>query len=74
MTEQNHQPTTFETFVKSHAFGQRDRFRDALLRRFNPRISDQTYRNWERGVYEPDEARRDIINEVAVEIYGETIY
>ena len=74
MTDQEHQPTTFELFVKSHPFGLRDQFRDALLRRFEPRISEQTYRNLERGVYEPDETRRDIINEVAIEIYNENIY
>ena len=74
MTEQEHQPTTFELFVKSHPFGKRDQFRDALLRRFEPRISEQTYRNWECGKYEPDEARRDTINLVAFEIYGELIY
>lgn len=74
MTKQQHQPTIFETFVKSHPFGLRNKFRDALIRRFDPCISNQTYRNWERGIYEPDESRRDTINEVAIEIYNKNIY
>lgn len=71
---QDHTPTTFEIFVKSHAFGDRERFRRRLMFAMEPPISDQTYRNWERGIYEPDPSRRDTINEVARQIYGEPIY
>lgn len=71
---QEHQPTKFELFVKSHPFGLRDKFRDALLRRVDPRVTDQTYRNWERGINEPGAQYTATINEVATEIYGEAIY
>lgn len=74
MTQQEHQPTIFELFVKSRPFGKRDMFRRCLLRKMEPPITDQTYRDWEQGKREPADNRRDIINEVAIEVYGELIY
>lgn len=69
-----HAPTIFEKFVMSRPFGKRNEFRNALMKRIEPRISDQTYRNWENGQYEPSETYRDTINMVAIDIYGELVY
>ena len=38
-------------------------------------MSDQTFRNWEAGTYEPDtDAKREVINQCAMAIIGKTIY
>ena len=38
-------------------------------------MSDQTFRNWEAGTYEPDTAaKREIINQCAEAITGKPIY
>ena len=38
-------------------------------------MSDQTFRNWEAGVYEPDtDAKRDVINQCAEAFTGKPIY
>lgn len=66
--------TIFSAFVKSRPYGKRDKFRDELMRRIEPRVSDQTYRNWENGLYEPSDTYRDTINLVAMEIYEERVY
>ena len=66
--------TKFQQFVSKIEHGNYSRFRDAILQRLTPRISEQTFRNWERGIYEPDEIRRDAINAVAVELTGKPVY
>ena len=66
--------TKFQDFVQNIPHGMYAKFRDELLRRLEPRVTDQTFRNWERGKYEPDDTRREAINQVAQEITGKTIY
>ena len=66
--------TKFQQFVSKIEHGNYSRFRDAILQRLTPRISEQTFRNWERGIYEPDEIRRQDIDAVAVEVTGKPVY
>ena len=49
-------------------------FRDAILQRLTPRVTDQSFRNWERGLYEPDDTRRDAIDAIAIDVVGVPIY
>lgn len=66
--------TQFQQFVSKIEHGKYKAFRDAILQRLTPRICDQTFRNWERGVYEPDPTRREAINAIAVEVIGKPVF
>ena len=66
--------THFQEFVTKIEHGNYRRFRDAILQRLTPRISEQTFRNWERGIYEPDETKRDAIDAIAVEVIGQPVF
>lgn len=66
--------TPFQEFVTKIEHGNYRRFRDAILQRLTPRISEQTFRNWERGIYEPDETKRDAIDAIAVEVIGQPVF
>jgi len=37
-------------------------------------MSDQTFRNWENGLFDPAEPKREVINKVAEELTGKRIY
>lgn len=66
--------TPFQEFVTKIEHGNYRRFRDAILQQLTPRISEQTFRNWERGIYEPDETKRDAIDAIAVEVIGQPVF
>ena len=66
--------TQFQQFITTVEHGKYAAFRDVLPMALDPRVTDQTFRNWERGKYEPDDTRREAINQVAQEITGKTIY
>ena len=66
--------TLFQQFITTMEHGKYAAFRDALLKAIEPRVTDQTFRNWEKGLYEPELTRRDVINQVALEITGKPIY
>lgn len=66
--------TPFQEFVEKLPHGSYKTFRDAILRRLTPRVTDQSFRNWERGLYEPDDTRRDAINAIAIDVVGSPIY
>lgn len=66
--------TQFQQFISNLEHGKYRPFRDAVLQRLTPRISEQTFRNWERGIYEPDETRRQDIDAIAIEMTGAPVY
>lgn len=70
----NTQRTKFQDFIGRLNIYQYSEFRNKVLQRLDPRVSEQTFRNWQNGKYEPDPARRETINAVAVEVTGEKIY
>lgn len=37
-------------------------------------ISDQTFRNWQNGIYEPSPEKQEVLNAVAIELTGKPIY
>lgn len=66
--------TPFQAFVEKLPHGSYKVFRDAILQRLTPRVTDQSFRNWERGLYEPDESRREAIDAIAIDVIGTPIY
>ena len=66
--------TPFQQFVMNLPHGSYKTFRDAILTRLTPRVTDQSFRNWERGLYEPDDTRRDAIDAIAIDVVGSPIY
>lgn len=70
--------TKFQQFIEDLPHGQYATFRNMVkleMLKADLGISDQTFRNWESGTYEPeDDAKRDIINQCAEALTGKTIY
>ncbi|MBQ1780801.1 MAG: hypothetical protein II001_05150 [Bacteroidales bacterium] len=70
--------TPFQEFVQNMPHRCYATFRNMVKREMlaaEISISDQAFRNWERGVYEPDTAqKREIINRCAQAVVGKTIY
>ena len=70
--------TPFQKFIDTLPHGQYATFRASVkleLLKVGIDITDQTFRNWENGTYEPDQPqKRDVINAVAVAMTGKPIY
>ena len=70
--------TPFQQFIQDLPHGQYATFRNLVrieMLKADLGISDQTFRNWEAGTYEPDTAaKRAVINQCAEAITGKTIY
>jgi hypothetical protein len=70
--------TPFQQFITNLPHGQYASFRASVkleLLKVGIDITDQTFRNWENGTYEPDQPKkRDVINAVAVAMTGKPIY
>ena len=70
--------TPFQQFIKDIPHGQYATFRNMVkleMLKADIPMSDQTFRNWENGTYEPDQPqKRDVINAVAVAMTGQPIY
>lgn len=62
----------FKEFVSDMPHGLFEPFRRKILATLG--VSEQTFRNWQNGVYEPDDERKAIINGIAIEITGKPIY
>lgn len=69
--------TPFQEFIANLPHGQYATFRNLVkleMLKADISMSDQTFRNWESGTYEPDEQKRAIINKCAEAIAGKLIY
>lgn len=69
--------TPFQQFIQELPHSQYATFRNMVkleMLKADLGISDQTFRNWERGATEPDEAKCAIINQCAEAITGKRIY
>ena len=70
--------TPFQQFIANIPHGQYFTFRNMVkleMLKADISMSDQTFRNWEAGTYEPDdETKRAVINQCAEAITGKTIY
>ena len=68
----------FQQFITNLPHGQYANFRASVkleLLKVGIDITDQTFRNWENGTYEPDQPqKREVINAVAVAMTGQPIY
>ena len=69
--------TPFQQFITNLPHGQYATFRNMVklaMLKADIGISDQTFRDWENGTYEPKEPKRSIVNQVAIELTGNPIY
>lgn len=70
--------TPFQQFIQDLPHGQYFTFRNMVkleMLKAEISMSDQTFRNWESGSYEPaTEAQREVINRCAEAITGKPIY
>ena len=70
--------TPFQQFIANLPHGKYERFRNRVMMELLDAgiyISDQTFRNWAHGTYEPDsDAKREIINRCTELFTGKPIY
>ena len=68
---------TLQEFIQQLPHGQYPEFRRRVkvaMVEAGLDISDQTFRNWENGIYEPSDQKKEVINAVAMELTGQSIY
>ena len=70
--------TPFQQFIQDLPHGQYATFRNMVkleMLKADISMSDQTFRNWAHGTYEPDsDAKREIINRCTELFTGKSIY
>lgn len=70
--------TAFQQFIQDLPHGKYATFRNMVkleMLKADISMSDQTFRNWEAGTYEPDtDDKRAVINQCAEAITGKPIY
>lgn len=69
--------TKFKEFIESIPHGLYKVFRRRMMEALystSLEVSEQTVRNWESGRSEPNAARIEIINNIAKDITGRTVY